>query len=1082
MIESSLEAQTTAQWSAWMKTRDMVALAKAMGWGECVLQSLHGEEVLRAWGLDAVVGTQARVFALGEVGSVQLMVVEGVATREGVLRLIDQARKRRPNTCRCWWWSTPTHLTMITHAPQRVHLSVAWENTQPDIMTQFIRLGWEDVMWEGCLDETQAWQRHVRGVLDHSTLTQTFFKSFVRAHRTLAKEVRGASLDVESCEHMALHALLRVLVMYFLQGRGALNRDTRFVWRQLQRAHEQGICFQTNVLNPLCFGALNKEAHARAKEAQALGDFPFLNGGLFEPSPLEVEHPNAHWSTETWREVLERAFEPYRFVLFDQDSGHQAIDPEMLGRVFEGLMGQGTRRKTGAFYTPRHIVRDMVQRAITRHLATQTGISPAHLNALVGRGDATMLTPHQRARVDEALAHLTLLDPAVGTGAFLIEALHLRTRLHSALTGERASFALMKEWIHRHFYGVDVNATAVRLCEVRLWLALLASLPQDLDLIAHMTPLPNLGHRIVHGDSLTGLLGHLSVCVDVEAAGAWCVADARLRHDIDALRRLQRAHLDAHGRIKRAIRRAVKRRELGLTQRMIAMRRLRLSTQHDALETIAQSCDMFGQPRALDRAQEKAMRVLRSHLTQLDNMDDQLRTHGLPTMGFEYGTHFADVMAQGGFDIIVTNPPWVRAHDQPPSQRKMFQALYKSASGKLWAHAKEQGISKKFGAQVDVSALFIERAMGLLKPRGVCAALVPSKLMRSLHGAALRDLLSAHDIWYIEDMSERDHRMFDAATYPTILCVQQVTAPSKNEVRRAPRRVQSVEVVSWQGKEAARWQQPSSGLNAAPWMLTQSEPSATWARPSTTLGAWRALRPRRGIMTGRNSVFVYDPRDHTDQQWRASCSRTILGGRDISEFTVHPTKKVLWPYDAHGRILQTLDPDANAYFETHRAALERRADHNTCAPLWQMFRVHESMIGPKVVWRDMGPQMEACAVDASTLVLNTAYYIPCADDVRAWALSVFLNHPHTRAFCKVLAERARGGWRRHFAWTLCMAPIPDVFAQWLTDTTPHPTWDAMWSAWMSASDHDAALMCMGRLFSEDADPLVHEEVRHVRFL
>jgi hypothetical protein len=191
---------------------------------------------------------------------------------------------------------------------------------------------------------------------------------------------------------------------------------------------------------------------------------------------------------------------------------------------------------------------------------------------------------------------------------------------------------------------------------------------------------------------------------------------------------------------------------------------------------------------------------------------------------------------------------------------------------------------------------------------------------------------------------------------------------------------------------------------------------------------------------------------------------------------------VLWPYDAHGRILQTLEPKADEYFEAHRDALERRADHNKCAPLWQMFRVHESMLGPKVVWRDMGPRMEACAVDASTLVLNTAYYIPCADDVRAWALSVFLNHPHTRAFCKTLAERARGGWRRHFAWTLCMAPIPDMFAQWLTNTTPNPAWDAMWSAWMNASDHDAALVHMGRLFSKDVLPLMHEEDRHVRLL
>lgn len=1083
-MKGSLETPTAAaQWSGWLKTRDVEALAKAMGWGTCALQPLRGEEVLRAWGLDAALGTPARVASLGDMGSVQLMLIDGVEARDDVMGLIERARKRRPNTCRCWWWVSPTHLTMITHVPERVQLSVAWEGGPADVLTQFARMNWRDVMWEGCLDDTQAWQRHVRGVLDHSGLTQTFFKSFVSAHRALTQSLKGASLDVESRERMALNTLLRVLVMYFLQGRGALNRDPRFVWRHLQRAHEQGICFQTNVLNPLCFGALNKEEGARATDARALGDFPFLNGGLFEPSPLEVEHPGAHWSTQTWREVLEGAFEPYRFVLFDQDSGHQAIDPEMLGRVFEGLMGQGARRKSGAFYTPRHIVRDMVTRAVGRHVTTHTGIGRVQSDALMDRGDTTTLSTRQRQRVADALEHLTLLDPAVGTGAFLIEALHLRARLHTALTGQRADFARMKGWIHRHLYGVDVNPTAVRLCEVRLWLALLSALPQDLDLIEHMTPLPNLGHRVVHGDSLTGLLGHLSVRVDVDAAGAWCVPDARLRHDIDALRHLQRAHLDAHGRIKRVIRRAVTRRELALTQRMIAMRRQRLLAQRDALEAIAQTPDLFGQTRALSGAQSERLRTLAGHLGQLDMMEAHLRTHGLGTMGFEYGTHFADVMAQGGFDVIVTNPPWVRAHDQTPAQRKMFGALYKSASGKLWARAKEQGIGKNFGAQVDASALFVERAMGLLKPRGVCAALVPSKLMRSLHGAALRDLLSAHDIWYIEDMSERDHRMFDAATYPAMLCVQQVTAPATHEAQRAPRRTKSVEVVSWRGPEARCWRQPLASLSAAPWMLANPEALASWASAPTTLGSWRALRPRRGIMTGRNSVFMYNPDDHAGDAWRAACSRPILGGRDISAFEVHPSKRVLWPYDAHGGVLPELGPEATAHFEAHRAALERRADHDPRAPLWQLFRVHESMCGPKVVWRDMGPHMQACAVDAHTLVLNTAYYIPCADPVRAWALSVFFNHPRTREFCSVLAERARGGWRRHFAWTLCMAPIPDAFAKWLTDASPRPGMDAAWSCWMNTSDRDAATAHIERLFADPArtsEP--HEEVRHVGFL
>ena len=65
--------------------------------------------------------------------------------------------------------------------------------------------------------------------------------------------------------------------------------------------------------------------------------------------------------------------------------------------------------------------------------------------------------------------------------------------------------------------------------------------------------------------------------------------------------------------------------------------------------------------------------------------------------------------------------------------------------------------------------------------------------------------------------------------------------------------------------------------------------------------------------------------------------------------------------------------------------------------------------------------------------LNTAYYLPCADDLRAWALCAWLNSTPVRAYARGLAERARGGWRRHFAWVIAMLPVPGVMGRWLAD-------------------------------------------------
>src|SRR5574337_1106546 len=115
---------------------------------------------------------------------------------------------------------------------------------------------------------------------------------------------------------------------------------------------ELGGRFHERVLRPLFFGTLNTPPRARAAAARAFGRIPFLNGGLFAPTPREQRSRRLRFTDESMRLVFSDLLGRYRFTAREHDErcAETAIDPEMLGKAFESLMGAGPRRQSGAFY------------------------------------------------------------------------------------------------------------------------------------------------------------------------------------------------------------------------------------------------------------------------------------------------------------------------------------------------------------------------------------------------------------------------------------------------------------------------------------------------------------------------------------------------------------------------------------------------------------------------------------------------------------------------------------------------------------------------------------------------------------
>ncbi|HEY3011429.1 MAG TPA: N-6 DNA methylase, partial [Gemmatimonadales bacterium] len=340
-----------------------------------------------------------------------------------------------------------------------------------------------------------------------------FFREFRTTLDRMAAGLPGP-MHPDDRHGLVLLQLTRVLFLYFLQTKGWLGERERFLAEEVDRCLARGRRIQRDLLRPLFFGTLNQPMMGRSRIAQRFGPIPFLNGGLFEPHPLErrfrADIPNV-----LWRDAFDGLFERFHFTVAEGDR-HGSVAPDMLGRVFEGVMAPDARRASGTFYTPASLVERVLDAALIGLLAGRLGCSEPE-------AELRLRNPDQEAA--EVLAAITVLDPAVGSGAFLLGALD---RL-SAIGAANCNASARKRRILQHnLFGVDRNAAAVRLTELRLWLAVIADDPADS--AADVSPLPNLDCLIRQGDSLFDPMG-------LELAGMAAQPRAESAAELAALRR-----------------------------------------------------------------------------------------------------------------------------------------------------------------------------------------------------------------------------------------------------------------------------------------------------------------------------------------------------------------------------------------------------------------------------------------------------------------------------------------------------------------------------------------------------------------
>ncbi len=321
-------------------------------------------------------------------------------------------------------------------------------------------------------------------------VTTRFFQAFRSVLERLTDRLT-APRSREDRHALALTALTRVLFLYFVQAKGWLDDDRRYLVHRFDAALAARRAFQRHVFDPLCFGALNRPPADRSRAARLLGRLPFLNGGLFEPTALERHHGTARWEKQRLARCLRRLV---RTLPFLRARGR----PWRVGRTRHARPGVRGRDGPGRTEAKWELLHSRGAGARPGPGRARSGAGHSGRRSPAAPRSGGCITGRHRHRY-RTCGRFTVLDPAVGSGAFLLGALQELTTLR-VTAGGGAAAPIRREVLAHSLYGVDLKLTAVRLSELRLWLALVAD--DDARDLARVTPLPNLDGHVRQGDAL----------------------------------------------------------------------------------------------------------------------------------------------------------------------------------------------------------------------------------------------------------------------------------------------------------------------------------------------------------------------------------------------------------------------------------------------------------------------------------------------------------------------------------------------------------------------------------------------------
>ena len=312
---------------------------------------------------------------------------------------------------------------------------------------------------------------------DVEAVSEAFYKTFVEIYKELRCAIQKENRLLDTIADILTQEITnRLIFLYFIQKKGWLNTDYCFLYDGFKSCKTKKTEYYNAFLVPLFKKLSDTDFHHPELET-----IPFLNGGLFEfEDDIEgkVTIPN-----ESFERLFEDLLERFNFTIREDTEFEEevAIDPEMLGRIFEELILSlesaqfkdipDPRRASGSYYTPRFVVSFMVKQALLNYLTTELPQIPKDaFKSLVF--DLSTEELDEPAVIKEKILALKIVDPGVGSGAFSVDILNklvsLVEKLNEKLGVHEDRYNLRKKLIEDCIYGVDIQQRAVHLARLRL--------------------------------------------------------------------------------------------------------------------------------------------------------------------------------------------------------------------------------------------------------------------------------------------------------------------------------------------------------------------------------------------------------------------------------------------------------------------------------------------------------------------------------------------------------------------------------------------------------------------------------------
>ncbi|MFN8673658.1 MAG: DNA methyltransferase [Candidatus Sericytochromatia bacterium] len=621
----------------------------------------------------------------------------------------------------------------------------------------------------------------LKNALDIEKVTKKFYKEFKEQHDSFLEFIEGIEDSKEKSWYASI-LLNRLMFIYFLQRKGFINNgELDYLSKKLNESkNKQKDIFYSNFLKKLFFeGFAIPEEKRNPETNKLLGKIKYLNGGLFLEHHIEKNCQIAI-KDEAFDNIF-NLFESYSWNLNDTAGGKDnEINPDVLGYIFEKYINQ---KELGAYYTKPEITEYLCEKTINKLLVEK--INSFASNKFDSISDVLLKLDEDNCRIlfRKILPEISILDPACGSGAFLVSAMKTLINIYSAILGKieflsdrdlkreleeikkdhsSIAYFIKKQIITNNLFGVDIVEEATEIAKLRLFLALVASAEK----IDDLEPLPNIDFNIMSGNSLIGLLHVSSERYDEkkkkEQLGLF-VSNKTYQEIVADKNRLVETY------------RKTSTYSDDLSSLKEEIKQKKLDAYKDLNQILLDDFNNLGikyEEATWDEDKGKLGKTKKRALT----IEDINKINP-----FHWGYEFDQIINErGGFDIIIANPPWdvfkpnskefLQPYSNLITKKKMDKKGFDNELKKLLVNEKikkewlgynsnfphislyfrntkqyENQISvvngKKQGTDINLFKLFTEQSFNLLKKTGHCGIVIPSGIYTDIGAKQLRELL-----------------------------------------------------------------------------------------------------------------------------------------------------------------------------------------------------------------------------------------------------------------------------------------------------------------------------------------------------